>query len=111
MREKSLEDCRMEFLWLTDMMDTRTTMGRKYGGVRSCPHCNNGREQGVEESPEHLMVCDAYKEIRKTAGDPEVIVSDRARYLRKVVGKRKELELKLCKNSQSGPSVAAASTS
>ena len=30
MTEKSLENSRLEFLWLTDMLDSRTTMSKKY---------------------------------------------------------------------------------
>ena len=52
MKEKSLEDSRIEFLWLTDMLDTRTTMPGRYGRKKTCPHCPAGREDGQEESPD-----------------------------------------------------------
>ena len=56
-----------------------------------------GRQQQVLETPEHLLICEAYKDIRKTAGDPEAIHKDRASYLRKVIEKRKSLEESLKK--------------
>ena len=64
MKDKSLEDSRMEFLWLTDMLDTRTTMPGRYGGRRTCPHSPGGREGGQEESPNHLLFCEAYSGLR-----------------------------------------------
>ena len=41
MEEKSLEDSRLEFLWLTDMLDSRSTMSKKYSSPY-CPHCVAG---------------------------------------------------------------------
>ena len=61
MYEKSLDQSRLEFLWETRMVDTRTTMKGKYKKDKySCPHCREGREHGVQETPEHLLSdCDA----------------------------------------------------
>ena len=57
MLEKSLQQSRMEFLWDTMMIDTQTTMKSKYEKDKySCPHCDEGREQGVLETPSHLHV-------------------------------------------------------
>ena len=55
MKNKSLEDSRLEFRWLTDMLDTKTTMPGRYGGGRTCPDCPEGREGGQEESPSHML--------------------------------------------------------
>ena len=41
MAEKSLENSRLEFLWPTDMLDSRTTMSKKYSSPY-CPHCVAG---------------------------------------------------------------------
>ena len=61
----------------------------------SCPHCREGREQGVLETPEHLLSeCSAYAHLR--AGlNPEAVLEDRASFLRKAINRRKELEAKL----------------
>lgn len=45
MKEKSLEDSRLEFLWLTDMLDSRSTMSKKYSSPY-CPHCVAGQVLG-----------------------------------------------------------------
>ena len=94
MKDKSLEDSRLEFRWLTNMLDTRTTMPGRYGGRRTCPHCPEGREGGQEESPSHLLWCQAYSSLRGGM-DPELVRQDRVRYLRKVIKVRSELESKL----------------
>ena len=94
MSEKSLEDSRLEFLWLTDMLDTRTTMPGKYKRQLFCPHCSAGRALGATETPDHFLRCDAYREFREGV-DPELNQRDRARYLRNVIRKREELEKKL----------------
>ena len=70
-------------------------MRRKYRDGKSCPHCTAGRREGVEETPDHLLQCEAYDYLRQGAGDPEVWMEDRIPYLRKVVERRKELEKKL----------------
>ena len=94
MKDKSLEDTRLEFRWLTDMIDTRTTMPGRYGGRRTCPHCPEGREGGQEESPSHLLSCLAYSGLRE-GKDPELVRQDRCIYLREVIKVRSELESKL----------------
>lgn len=94
MKDKSLEDSRLEFRWLTDMIDTRTTMPGRYGGRRTCPHCPEGREGGQEESPSHLLSCLAYSGLR-VGKDPELVRQDRCIYLREVIKVRSELESKL----------------
>ena len=58
MLQTSLELSRTEFLWKTDMLDTRTTMKSRYKKFQSwCPHCLLGRSVGVAESPTHLLEC------------------------------------------------------
>ena len=55
MFEKSLEQSRLEFIWQTQMIDTRSTMKGKYlKDQYSYPHYVEGREQGVWETPAHL---------------------------------------------------------
>ena len=93
-KDKSLEDSRLEFRWLTDMLDTRTTMPGRYGGRRTCPHCPEGRERGQEESPSHLLVCEAYSGLR-AGKDPELVRKDRVCYLREVIKVRSDLESRL----------------
>ena len=96
MYEKSLDQSRLEFLWETRMVDTRTTMKGKYEKDKyGCPHCREGQEQGVLETPEHLLSeCGAYADLR--AGlHPEAVLEDRASFLRKAIKRRKELEAKL----------------
>ena len=90
MLEKSLEDSRLEFLWLTDMLDSRTTMSKKYSSPY-CPHCAAGQVLGAVESPEHWMSCEAYRD----GLNPDIVQKDRIVYLRKVLKKRKELERRL----------------
>ena len=87
---------RLEFLWQTRVLDTRTSMKRKYEKYKySCPHCKEGTEQGVLETPEHMLSeCSAYVDLR--AGlNPEAVLEDRASFLRKAINRRKELESKL----------------
>ena len=93
MTEKSLENSRLEFLWLTDMLDSRTTMSKKYSSPY-CPHCAAGQVLGAVESPQHWLTCEAYMEFRDGV-DPELVRKDRVTYLRKVISKRKVLEKRL----------------
>ena len=96
MLEKSLQQSRIEFIWDTMMIDTRTTMKSKYEKDKySCPHCDEGREQGVLETPSHLLVsCSAYADLR--AGiNPELVLQDRAQFLNRAIGRRKELESRI----------------
>ena len=91
MKDKSLEDSRLEFRWLTDMLDTRTTMPGRYGGRRTCPHCPEGREGGQEEAPSHILVYQAYSGLR-AGKDPELVRRDRVCYLIEVIKVRNDLE-------------------
>ena len=106
MMKKSLQQSRVEFLWRTMMIDTRTTMKSKYEKDKySCPNCDEGRETGELETPEHLLnSCSAYSDLREGI-DPELVIEDRAQFLTRAIGRRKELEIKL-KNKRAGsPSV------
>ena len=96
MYEKSLEQSRLEFQWETRMVDLRTNMKGKYTKDKySCPHCTEGREQGVLKSPDHfLSECAAYADLR--AGlNIEAVLEDPAAFLRKAIQRRKELETRL----------------
>ena len=93
MKQKSLENARIEVLWLTNMLDTRTAMKAKYNQY-NCPHCEEGTKEGVLESPLHLLSCQAYTDLREGM-NPEQCFEDRAVYLRKVITRRKELEGRL----------------
>ena len=64
MKDKSLENSRIEILWLTNMLDTRTTMKGKYKQGYKCPHCPDGTREGTLESPGHLLECQAYLDLR-----------------------------------------------
>ena len=91
-RNICVEDGRMEFKWQTNLVDTRKTMKGKYSpGETWCPHCQEGRVDRVEESPSHLLRCNAYVDLR-VGVDPELNRKYRARYLRAVNNRRTELE-------------------
>ena len=96
MFEKSLEQSRLEFLWQTQMIDTRTTMKGKYQKNKySCPHCVEGREQGVLDTPVHLLEdCSAYSDLRVGLSPTEVL-QDRATFLRSAIARRIKLEDKI----------------
>ena len=96
MFQKSLEQSRLQFLWDTQMIDTRTTMKGKYEKEKyNCPHCTEGREQGALETPEHLLSdCRAYSDLR-TGLNVEVVLEDRCAFLRQAIKRRKSLEEKL----------------
>ena len=96
MFKKSLLQSRMEFLWDTDMIDTRTTMKCKYEKDKyECPHCVEGRVEGVLETPSHLLLsCASYSDLRE-GSDPEGVLEDRAIFLTRAIGRRKEPENKL----------------
>ena len=79
----------MEVLWLTDMIDTRSTMKGKYNKKYTCPHCQEGRDLRIVENPLHLMRCQAYLNLRECIS-PEEDFKDRAGYLRKLIARRKE---------------------
>ena len=90
MKMVSLENSRLEFRWRTNMMDNRGSMSKKYNS-KACPHCEEGRQEGVEETNLHWLTCLAYKELRHGL-DPELEIKDRLIYLRRVQELRKELE-------------------
>ena len=56
---------------------------------------------GVVESPQHWLVCEAYRDFRDGV-DPELVRRDRLPYLRKVIKKRRKLEKKLICQAQAG---------
>ena len=62
-KTKSLKDARLEFRWQTTMLDNRANMGRRYSG-KTCPHCEDGREDGAIESSRHWLTCEPYSELR-----------------------------------------------
>ena len=90
MYQKSLEQSRLEFIWQTQMLDSRTTMKNKYPKDQySCPHCDKGRNQGLLETPEHIFSsCIAYSDLR-VGRNPEDIIEDRAAVLRAAIVRRK----------------------
>jgi hypothetical protein len=96
MYQKSLEQSRLEFIWQTHMLDTRTTMKGKYPKDQySCPHCIEGKEQGVLETPAHILSsCSSYRDLR-VGLNPEEILEDRAAFLRLAIARRITLEDKL----------------
>ena len=96
MFQKSLEQSRLEFIWQTQMLVTRTTIKRKYTKDEySCPHCIEEREQGVLETPEHILSsCSAYRDLR-VGLNPEELIEDRAAFLRPAIARRIKLEDKL----------------
>ena len=85
----------MEVLWLTDMLETLSAMKGRYRQY-ACPHCCEGRDLGTLETPQHLMQCEAYLQLRQGL-NPEEDLVDRSSCLRKVMAKRKELESELMK--------------
>ena len=96
MKQKSLQNSRTEFLWETNMLDTRMNMKGKYKKDEyQCPHCLEGRQPGGSlETSDHLLVCSAYTDLRE-GKDPELVLEDRASYLRQVVLRRSKLEKQL----------------
>ena len=89
MKNASLHDSRLEFRWQASILDTRTTMANKYQ-KKSCPHCKEGLEDGLEESPLHMLVS-AYSDLRFGL-DPLLIVKDRAVFLRQAIIRRNNIE-------------------
>ena len=78
------------------LMETRMTMKGKYPkGKYNCPHCVAGRENGVDESPRHIVEsCTAYQKLREGL-DRLLVLEDRIMFLEKAILKRKELEREL----------------
>ena len=99
MYKKNLLESRMEFLWETSTIETRTTMKGQYEKDKySCPHCREGREQGVLETPSHLLCdCTAYSDLRE-GRNPELVLEDRAVFLTRAIARRKQLEQKMRNN-------------
>ena len=95
MKQKSLENSRLEFIWETNMIDTRMNMkGRYKKNQYECPHCHEGRQSGVLETSEHLLVCSSYADLREGT-NPDLVMEDRVVYLRRVIARRKVLEQQL----------------
>jgi hypothetical protein len=96
MKQKSLENSRLEFKWQTHMIDTRVNMKGKYTKDKyECPHCPEGRQPGGSlETSDHLLVCRVYQDLRDGL-DPELVMADRVTYLRRVIQRRTALERQL----------------
>ena len=96
MKQKSLENSRIEFLWETNMLETRYNMKGKYQKDKyQCPHCWEGCQPGGSlETSSRLLVCTAYANLREGL-NPDAVLEDRAIYLRKVIYRRKVLEKQL----------------
>ena len=65
------------------MLDCRAWMFSKYGGLRACPHCPEGREAREEESVIHWLTCKAHSRVTQGL-DPEGDLDDRIKFLRRV---------------------------
>ena len=96
MKRKSLENSRLEFIWETNMVETRCNYKGNYKKDEyQCPHCWEGSQPGGSlETSSHLMVCSAYSDLREGL-QPEHILEDRSSYLRRVITRRKLLEQQL----------------
>ena len=96
MSQKFLENSRIEFLWETNLLETRHNMNGKYKKDQyQCPHCWEGSQPGGSlKTLSHLLVCTAYSDLREGL-QPEASLEDRASYLRKVIYRRKLLEKQL----------------
>ena len=96
MKNKSLENSRLEFIWETNMIETRWNMKGNYKkDDYQCPPCWAGSQPGgSQETSAHLLVCRAYSDLREGL-QPEFDLEDRASYLRKVITRRKLLEQQL----------------
>ena len=72
------------------MIDTRLNLKGRYEKDKyECPYCHEGRQpDGSLETSDHLMVCSAYGDLREGI-NPEVVLEDRAPYLRKVIIRRR----------------------
>ena len=102
MKQKCLEDSRTEFVWETNMIDTRMNMKGKYRKDEyECPHCFEGSQPGGSslETSDHLMVCSAYSDLREGI-NPELVLEERASYLRQVIKRRTLLEQQLKKSDR-----------
>ena len=93
MTQASLEDARLEFRYRVRMLDNRADMGKRYTS-KFCPHCSAGRQDGIVEDSQHWLVCSAYREFRHGL-DPENVLVDRVKYIRRVQVLREHLETAL----------------
>ena len=93
MSQVSLENARLEFRYRVRMLDTRADMGKRYS-FKFCPHCSAGRQDGVIENSQHWLECSAYREFR-IGVDPENVLEDRVKYIRRVQMLREHLETAL----------------
>ena len=74
-------------------------------GQVQLPHCDEGREKGELETTDHLLnSCSAYSDLREGI-DPELVIEDRAQFLTRAIGRRKELEIKLKDERTGSPSI------
>ena len=88
MRQKSLENSGIEFLWESNIIETRVNMKGMYEKEKyQSPHCT----AGSLETSDHLMICSMYADLRE-GSNPESIIEKRASYLRKVIQRRKSPE-------------------
>ena len=88
--DKSLEDSRLEFRWLTIMLDDHAGPVSRHEDLSSVPRGSGG---GQEKSPSLLLSCQAYIVLR-AGKDPELSQKDRSVYLRAVTKLRSDLESK-----------------
>ena len=79
----------------TQLYSDNLFKGKSEKNKYQCPHCWEGCQPGGSlETSSHLLVCAAYADLREGL-EPEAILEDRARYLRKVICRRKLLETQL----------------
>ena len=66
-----------------------------------CPHCFEGSQPGGSslETSDHLMVCSAYSDLREGI-NPDLVLEERASYLRQVIKRRTLLEQQLKKSDR-----------
>ena len=76
MRQKSLENSRIEFLWESNMIETRVNMKGMYEKDKyEFPHCT----AGSLETSDHLMISSVYADLRK-GSNPGSIITGRHTY-------------------------------
>ena len=94
MSNVSLFDSKLEFCYQANMLGTRITMSNKYK-KKACPHCREGQEVGVEESPSHMLEdCAVYRDLR-VGLSPLLSQGNREIFLRQAITCRKALDQKL----------------
>ena len=67
----TVEECRMAYRLQTKMFDCRTNMPSRYGRDLQCRACRPdpaSGQTGLEESQDHLEVCEGYREQWKGLG-------------------------------------------